>query len=89
MIRQEQYQLERVRTSIFKEANKIQTRKQNLSLPLWMSPRPKSQGQILQLSTPKCTVTDRKLNSTLIQPERVSTDNTLATSDVLRRHSAR
>ncbi len=57
-----------------------------------MAPRPKSKAPIVQRSIPKVTVTDWESKSNLIQSEIMSsntTDNTLTTTDVIRRHSAR
>ncbi len=49
-LRQEQFQLERVRTSICEEANKVVIKKQNP--PVWMSPRPKTGVPLKQIAAP-------------------------------------
>jgi hypothetical protein len=93
ILRKEQRQLERTRTSILEEANKIQLKKQNhLSLPSWILDRAKSVAPVLQFSVPELNITDWESNSNLTQSEIVpstTTNNTLSTTEVIRPHSAR
>ena len=79
MIRKDQYQLERLRTSLFKEAEKIERKTQNMAFPVWMSPRPKTQGSMSQMQTSEIFIT--RWDSTM--------DKTQNTADVLRCVSAR
>lgn len=84
IIRKEQCQLERVRTSLVEEAKKIQDQKQNLPLPAWMSPRFQSEGQIL---LPEFDLDDLESNSDFNQSEIVPSDNIfLTTKEPIRRH---
>ncbi len=80
-IRQEQYRLERVRTSIFQQAAKrMQIKKQNI--PVWMSPRPKTGAHLRQMTIPELIFPDWEI----YQSERLPP---LSTTKVIRRHSAR
>ncbi|CAF1457440.1 unnamed protein product [Rotaria magnacalcarata] len=68
IIRQEKYQLERARTTLCKEVNEIQIKKETSSLPSWLPHRPKLENQICQLtSPPEVRDTDWLLNSSFIQ----------------------
>lgn len=92
ILRKEQRQLERLRTSISKEADRIENEKQMSSLPAWIQDRVKSEGQILPNSVPEFTVNDWEENSSIFQSEifPLPTPNTIRpVTEVTRRHSAR
>ncbi|CAF2525553.1 unnamed protein product [Rotaria sp. Silwood2] len=69
IIRREQRQLERVRTSLYKETSRVQVEQQTIILPSWMLCRPKLENQIFRLTAPEMIVNDWKWNSTAIQSD--------------------
>ncbi|CAF0970436.1 unnamed protein product [Rotaria sp. Silwood1] len=91
IIHSEQRQLERIRTTLYKETEKIQVEKQTIILPSWMLYRPKLENQIFQLTTPEILVNDWKWNSTIVQSDTVRsniTNNIVTTIDNTRCHTA-
>jgi hypothetical protein len=65
----------------------MQIKKQNP--PAWMSPRPKTQGQLRQIFAPEFIFPDWEINQWERLPSNPPPNPTFSKTNVIRRHSAR
>jgi hypothetical protein len=85
IIRKEQYQLERTRSSLLEQINKIQQDKQRQFIPQYISEKIKFESALLQLSAPELFKTDSEPQINVIQSELIPTKKP---TNVIRPHSA-
>jgi hypothetical protein len=88
ILRKEQYQLERTRSSLMEQLNRIHQDKQKQFIQSYFHENTKLESPIVQLSEPELFKTDWEPISSQIQSQLIPSDKPITHKKVIRPHSA-